>query len=66
MAFSYTNKKGQMYYLHQKMVTLKNGITRPIFFFARDVRPDAVDSLPSGYEVVETSRTGMPVLRRAR
>lgn len=64
-AFSYTNKKGQTYFLHRKMVTLKNGITRPIFFFARDVRPEAVEELPAGYEVVETQRTGMPVLRKA-
>lgn len=66
MAFSYKNSKGQTYYLHQKMVTLKNGITRPIFFFARDERDGAVDELPAGYEVVETKRTGMPVLRRKR
>ncbi len=66
MAFSYKNSKGQTYYLHQKMVTLKNGITRPIFFFARDEREGAVAELPAGYEVVETKRTGMPVLRRAK
>lgn len=64
MAFSYTNKKGQKYFLHRKMVTLKNGITRPIFFFARDERAEAVDALPAGYQVVETSRTGMPVLKK--
>jgi hypothetical protein len=66
MAFSYKNSKGQTYYLHNKMVTLKNGITRPIYFFARDVREGAVDAVPAGYEVVETQRTGMPVLRRIR
>lgn len=66
MAFSYKNSKGQTYYLHQKMVTLKNGITRPIFFFAREEREGAVAELPAGYEVIETSRTGMPVLRRVR
>ncbi len=65
MAFSYTNSKGQAYFLHKKMVTLKNGITRPIYFFARDVREDAIDAVPAGYEVVETKRTGMPVLRKA-
>ncbi len=65
MAFSYTNSKGQTYFLHKKMVTLKNGITRPIFFFARDERDGAIDEVPEGYEVVETKRTGMPVLRKA-
>lgn len=64
MAFSYTNSKGQTYFLHKKMVTLKNGITRPIFFFARDERAEAIDDLPAGMEVVETKRTGMPVLKK--
>lgn len=59
-------KKGQTYYLHKKMVTLKNGITRPIFFFARDIRDGAVHEMPEGYEIVETERTGMPVLRKIR
>ena len=66
MAFKYTNSKGQTYYLHHKMVTLKNGITRPIYFFARDERDGALDEVPAGMEVVETSRTGMPVLRRKK
>jgi hypothetical protein len=62
----YVNKKGQTYYLHKKMVTLKNGITRPIFFFARDIRDGSVMELPEGYEIVETERTGMPVLRKIK
>lgn len=62
----YVNKKGQTYYLHKKMVTLKNGITRPIFFFARDIREGVLDALPAGYEIIETKRTGMPVLRKTK
>lgn len=65
MAYAYTNSKKQTYYLHKKMVTLKNGITRPIFFFAREERDGAIDAVPAGYEVVETKRTGMPVLRKS-
>lgn len=65
MAFSYTNSKGQTYYLHNKMVTLKNGRTQTIYFFAREVRDGALDAVPAGYTVMETSRTGMPVLKRA-
>jgi hypothetical protein len=65
-AFSYTNKKGQTYYLHTREVTLKNGRKQRIFFFARDVRPDAaLDAVPAGYAVMETARTGMPVLKKA-
>lgn len=65
MAYSYTNSKGQTYYLHKKDVTLKNGRQQTIYFFARDVRDGALDDVPSGYEVMETQRTGMPVLKKA-
>jgi hypothetical protein len=65
-AFSYTNKKGQVYYLHTREVTLKNGRKQRIYFFARDVRPQmALEAVPAGYMVVETERTGMPVLKRS-
>ena len=65
-AYSYTNSKGQTYYLHSKDVTLKNGREQTIYFFAREVREGALEEVPMGYEVVETKRTGMPVLRRIR
>ncbi len=63
-AFAYTNSKGQTYYLHTREVTLKNGRVQRIYFFARDVRDGALEAVPEGYEVVETQRTGMPVLKR--
>lgn len=65
MAYSYTNSKGQTYYLHSKNVTLKNGRTQTIYYFARDVRAGSMDAVPAGYTVVETQRTGMPVLKKA-
>ena len=65
MAFSYTNSKGHTYYLHGKKVTLKNGRQQQIYYFARDVRPEALDAVPAGYEVMETKRTGTPVLKKA-
>ena len=64
-AFSYKNAKDQVYYLHSKDVTLKNGKKQRIFFFARDIREGALDAVPAGYEVMETSRTNMPVLKKA-
>lgn len=64
-AYSYTNSKGQTYYLHTKDVKLKNGRVQKIFFFARDVRPGSLPAVPAGYTVVETKRTGMPVLKKA-
>jgi hypothetical protein len=66
MAYSYTNSKGQTYHLHMKEVTLKNGRQQTIYFFARDVREGALDEVPAGYEVVETQRTGMPVLKKSK
>ena len=65
-AFSYTNKKGQQYFLHTKEVTLKNGRKQRIYFFAREQREGSLDSIPEGYKVVETTRTGMPVLKREK
>lgn len=65
MAFAYKNSKGQTYFLHKKDVTLKNGRQQTIYFFARDERAGSLDEVPSGYKVVETKRTGMPVLKKA-
>lgn len=65
MAYSYTNSKGQTYILHTRDVVLKNGRKQTIYFFARDERAGALDAVPAGYQVVETKRTGMPVLKKA-
>lgn len=65
MAFSFKNSKGVTYYLHYKDVTLRGGRQQRIYFFAREVRANALDSVPTGYKVVETERTGMPVLKKA-
>jgi len=64
-AFSFTNKKGQTYLLHTREVTLKNGRVQRIYFFAREQREGALEAVPAGYTVVETQRTGMPVLKKA-
>ena len=64
MAYSHTNSKGQQYFLHMKDVTLKGGRLQRIYFFARDVRPGAVDALPAGYMTVENAKTGLPVLKK--
>jgi hypothetical protein len=65
MAFSYTNKKGVKYFLHSKDVTLRGGRKQTIYYFARDVRDGALDAVPAGYKVIETERTGMPVLKKS-
>jgi hypothetical protein len=65
MAYAFTNKKGVTYYLHSKLVTLKGGRQQTIYFFARDIRPGALDAVPAGYQVMETAKTGMPILKKA-
>lgn len=64
MAYSFKNSKGQTYYLHSKDVTLRGGRQQTIYYFAREVKAGAIDSVPAGYEVIETKRTGMPVLKK--
>ncbi len=65
MAYSFKNSKGQTYFLHKKDVTLKNGRKQTIYFFARETRSGSLDEVPAGYKVMETSRTGMPVLKKS-
>jgi hypothetical protein len=65
MAYAFTNSKGVKYYLHSKKVNLKGGREQTIYFFARDVRPGALDAVPAGYKAVETAKTGMPILKKA-
>ena len=64
MAFAFQNSRGKTYFLHSKEVTLKNGLTRSVHFFAKEERAGAVDAVPSGYQVSET-RNGLPVLKKA-
>ncbi|MFT4625167.1 MAG: hypothetical protein ACI8PZ_003833 [Myxococcota bacterium] len=49
MAFAHTNSRGVTYYLHARK---RKG--KPVYVFAREVEPGAVDALPAGYEVRES------------
>jgi hypothetical protein len=64
MAYQFKNSKGVSYYLHSKDVSLKGGRKQTIYYFARDVRPGAIDAVPAGYMVQETTKTGMPILKK--
>jgi hypothetical protein len=64
MAYEFTNSKGVKYFLHFKDVNLKGGRVQRIYFFARDIRPGSLDAVPAGYVVMETERTGMPILKK--
>lgn len=65
MAYSYTNSKGREYYLHSKNVKLRGGDRiQTIFYFAPEPRTEAIDEVPEGFKVVESQKTGLPVLKR--
>ena len=64
MAFEFKNSKGVAYFLHSREVTLKGGRLQRIYFFARDIRPGELNAVPEGYKVIETTKTGMPILKK--
>lgn len=65
MAYSTNSKKsGKTYYLHSREVTLKGGRKQTIYYFAGSAGSNAIDSVPSGYKVVESDRTGLPLLKK--
>ncbi len=64
MAYSYTNSKGQTYFLHKRDTVLKNKRAQTIYFFAKEVKEGALNDVPTGYTVSE-SRNGLPVLKKA-
>lgn len=65
MAYTYTNKRGQKYILHETQVTLRgSGKKQTIYFFSKDQRKNALDDIPTGFTVAENERSGLPTLRR--
>lgn len=67
MAYAVKSQKtGEEYYLHSREVTLRGGRKQVIYFFARTEKEGVMDTLPEGMEVMENSRTGLPMLRRIR
>ena len=65
MAFSYTNSKGNTYYLHTKKSLTSTGKERTLFYFSKELREgEALDAVPAGYTVAEM-KTGMLVLKKA-
>lgn len=66
MAYEFVNSKGVKYYLHFKDVNLKGGRVQRIYYFAREIRKDTLVEVPTGYKVIETERTGMPILKKGR
>lgn len=65
MAYKYTNAKGTDYFLHTKNVRLRSGRDQTIYYFAKAVGEGSLEEIPDGFMVVENSKTGLPVLKKA-
>lgn len=63
MAFSFTNSKGSTYFLHGKESVTSTGKKRVLYFFSKEIKQGALDSVPAGYKV-EEMKTGLPVLKK--
>lgn len=64
-AFNFIDSKGRDWYLHTQDVQLRSGRTQTIYYFSQTVNGDhALGAIPEGFEVFETTRTGMPMLRK--
>jgi hypothetical protein len=60
MAFQFKNSRGVGYYLHSKDVNLKGGRKQTIYYFARDIRPGALDAVPPATRSWKRPRPGCP------
>ncbi len=64
MPYAFTNSRGLTYYLHTRDVALRGGRIQKIYYFSKEIRPGSLDAVPEGYTVQETSKTGMPILKK--
>jgi len=64
MSFSHKNSRGNTYFLHGKNVTLKGGRKQMIYYFGKEAKVGALDAIPEGYKIMESSRTGLPILKK--
>jgi hypothetical protein len=55
MAFEKINSKGQKYYLHSK---------GKLMFFSKN--PEGSIDLPEGMDVMENTRTGLPMVKKKK
>lgn len=59
-----SKKTGQDYYLHARETDSRGG-KRLLYFFSKEVKEGVLESLPAGYVVTESEKTGLPLLKRA-
>lgn len=64
MAYKHTNSKGVTYFLNSKLVVLRGGKEQRIYYFSKDQRAEAIDSVPAGMMVNENPRNGFLTVKR--
>jgi len=64
MSYSYENSRGTEYYLHVRSRIVASGKQVDLYFFAKKLGKGAVAELPDGYKVIESERTGLPILKK--
>lgn len=65
MAFKFKNSKGKEYFLHAKVRKTSTGKEQTLFFFAQSIKEGALEAVPAGYVVTE-STNGLPLLKKAK
>jgi len=63
MAYEYTNSRGKKYYLHFTKTPKTT-----LYYFAGSIKPKTansgpLDEIPAGKKVVESQKTGLPLLK---
>ncbi len=62
-----SKKNNKMYFLHAKVVRLRNRRLQIIYYFAGTIYNNHVISgMPDGFEIAESKKTGLPCVRRKR
>ena len=65
MAYSVKSKKsGKTYFLHSRDQSLKGGHVQTIYFFASQPKDGVLEAIPSGYQLAENVKTGLPLLKK--
>ena len=63
MAYSFKNSKGNTYYLHASIRTLKDGKEQRLYFFSKTIKKGVLEKIPDGY-VIGESKSGLVFLKR--
>lgn len=63
--YTHTNSKGVTYHLNCKDIALRGGRIQTIYYFSKDVRPEAC-ALPKDMKVNENPRNGFLTVSRIK